>query len=49
MVEKIFEKTQPILLHWFAVQQQTNASRRQKLDLFHPKFSAKFNKLSLKF
>ena len=37
------------MLYWFAAQQQTSTSRPQKLDLFYPKFSAEFNKLSLKF
>ena len=27
---KIFEKTQAILLYWFAAQQQTSTTRRQK-------------------
>ena len=36
-------------LYWFAVQQQTNTSRRQKFDLLYPKFSAQFNELTLKF
>ena len=29
-------------MYWFAAQQQTITSRRQKFDLFYPKFSAKF-------
>ena len=40
---------QAISLYWFAAQQQTSTSRRQKNDLFDPKFSAEFNELSLKF
>ena len=39
---------QPILIYWFAAQQQTSTSRRQKFDLFYPKFSSKFNELSRK-
>ena len=46
---KTFEKTQAILLYWFAVQQQTSTSRGQKFGLFYLKFSAKFNEISLKF
>ena len=38
-----------ILLYWFAAQQQTSTSRRQKFDLFDPKFSSEFNKLILTF
>ena len=37
------------MLYWFAAQQQTSRSRRQKFDLFYLKFSAEFNELSLKF
>ena len=29
--------------------QQTNTSRRQKLELFYPKFTSKFNEISLNF
>ena len=46
---KSFEKMQAILLNWLAAQHQTSTSRLQKLDLFYPKFSAKFNELSLTF
>ena len=49
MFFKIFEKTQVILRFWFAAQQQISTSRRQKFDLFYPKFSEEFNDLSLKF
>ena len=38
---------QAISLHWFAAQQQTDTPRRQKIGLFHTKFSADFNELSL--
>ena len=48
-VFKIFEKTQPISLYWFAAQQQTSTSRRQKFDLFYSKLVSEFNELSLKF
>ena len=46
-VFKIFEKSQPISLFWFAAQQQTTASRRQKFDLFYPEFSSEFKELTL--
>ena len=45
----VFEKTQATSLRWFAEQQQTSSSRRQKCDLLFPKFSAEFNEHSLKF
>ena len=35
MFLKIFENTQALLLYWFAAQQQTFISRRQKFGLFH--------------
>ena len=31
---KFLKKTQAISLYWFAVQQQSNTSRRQKFDVF---------------
>ena len=43
IVFKNFEKLQPILMYWFATQEQTSTSRRQKGDLFYPKFSREFN------
>ena len=43
---KIFEKTQPISLYWFAAQQQMSTSTRQKFDFSYPKFSPEFNELS---
>ena len=48
MFFKFFEKTQLISLHWFAAQQQSSSSRRQKFYLFPLKFSS-FNELSLIF
>ena len=45
---KIFEEINVISLCWFAAQQQISTFTRQKCDLFYPKFSAKFNELSLK-
>ena len=48
MFFQIFEKTQAILLDWFAVQQQISTSRSLKLDLFYSKFSTEFNELSCK-
>ena len=45
---KIFEKMQVVSLYWFAAQQQTSTSRRQKFDLFDLKFSTEFSELSLK-
>ena len=38
-----------ILLYWFAAQQQTSTSRRQKIGWFDVKFSAKSNKFDLFF
>ena len=37
---------QAISLYWFAAQ-QTSRLWRQKIDLFHLKFNAEFNELSL--
>ena len=48
-VFKIFGKTQRISLYWFASQQQTSTSRRQKSDLFYRKLYPEFNELSLVF
>ena len=45
----VFEKTQATSMRWFAEQQQTSTSRRQKCDLLFPIFSAEFNEHSLKF
>ena len=45
----MFEKTQAISLYWFAAEQHTSKSSRQKFNLFYLKFSAEFNELSLKF
>ena len=46
---KIFERREPILLYWFAAQQQTNRSREQKVDLFYPKFSPELDDFALAF
>ena len=43
-----FFKKQPNSLYWFAAEQQTSTSRRQKFDLFYPKFTSEFNERSLK-
>ena len=43
----VFEKTQATSLRWFAEQQQTSSSRRQKCDILFPKFSAEFNEHKL--
>ena len=48
-VHTVFEKTQATSMRWFAEQQQTSTSRRQKCDLLFPIFSAEFNEHSLKF
>ena len=40
---------QPILLYWFAAQQQTSILRLQTFGLFLVKFSAEFNTLKLVF
>ena len=45
----IFGKTQPILLYWFAAQQQTSTSIRQKCGFFQPKCYLVFNELFLMF
>ena len=42
---KFFGNTQPILLYWFAAQQEASTSRQQYFYLFYPKFSPQFNKL----
>ena len=39
----ILEKTQATLLKWFASQQQTNTSRRQKLNVSYLRFISQFN------
>ena len=44
---KFFEIMKVTLLHWFAAQQQTSTFRRQKVDSFYPKFSAKLNDLTV--
>ena len=44
---KIYEETQTLWLYWFAAQQQTSRSRRQRFSLFYQKLSVKFNQLSL--
>ena len=46
MLSIIFGKTQPVSLYWFAVEQQTSTSRRQKVDSVYPKFCLQFNELS---
>ena len=40
---------QTVSLHWFAAQQQTSAFKQLKIGLFHIKFAAKINELSLLF
>ena len=46
---KTFERTKPISMYWFAAEQQTSRSRRQKLDLFYPKFSPELDDFALTF
>ena len=40
---------QPILLYWFAAQQQTSTLKLQKFGLFYVKFIAEFNELNVFF
>ena len=37
------------MLYWFAAQQQTSTSTRQKFDLFYPKLSPDLNEVSRAF
>ena len=46
---KRFLKMPPILMYWFAAQQQTCTLRPQKYGSFYVKFSAEFNGCGLFF